>query len=70
MSDLLKNVVEYCDHFHEEYRSVLERNYKEILDQAKKEKTVPKSFPLYQLTRLVPYCLMYDYGTWIFFVTL
>lgn len=70
MSKELENVLLYCKYFLEEYKSVLETTYKDVLDDAKKSDEVNKIFKLYSINEIVPYCFMYDFGTWIFFVTL
>ena len=70
MSKELDNVLLYCKYFLEEYKSVLETTYKDVLDDAKKSNEVNKTFKLYSINKIVPYCFMYDFGTWIFFVTL
>ncbi len=70
MSTELKNVLIYSKCYLEEYKSLIEKTYKEELDEAKKCDEVDKAFNLYNVSKLVPFCFMYDYGTWIFFVTL
>jgi hypothetical protein len=66
----LENVLEYCNCYLKEYKSVLENNYKVILDEVRNKKLVEKVFKLYGYKTVIPYSFMYDYGTWIFFTVL
>ncbi|OGW79958.1 MAG: hypothetical protein A3G33_05120 [Omnitrophica bacterium RIFCSPLOWO2_12_FULL_44_17] len=66
----LNNALEYCKCYINEYKTVLENSYKEILDEVKAKKLTNKIFKLYQHKTVTPYCFMYDYGTWLFFTLL
>jgi len=70
MDQYLENILLYSHHYLEEYKSILENNYKNLLDEVKRNKKLDKTFKLYKLDKLIPYAFMYDYGTWIFWVTL